>query len=51
MEVGHDMKVPSSEYDGKVVYGEKRKSTGTVTAMAFRLGKAEYCKLCNVPRM
>ena len=25
------MKVPSSEFDGKVVYGEKRKSTGTAT--------------------
>lgn len=31
MEVGRDVKVPSSEFDGKVVYGEKRKSTGTAT--------------------
>ena len=30
VEVGRDMKVPSSEYDGKVVYGEKRKGTGAV---------------------
>lgn len=29
MEVGRDVKVPSSEFDGKVVYGEKRKGTGT----------------------
>lgn len=41
MEVGHDMKVPSSEYDGKVVYGEKRKGTGTVTTVTFMLEGAE----------
>lgn len=28
-QVGPDMKVPCDEFDGKVVYGEKRKQTGT----------------------
>ena len=27
-QIGKDMKVSASEFDGKVVYGEKRKETG-----------------------
>ena len=47
MEVGRDVTVPSSEFDGKVVYGEKRKGTGTVQPQhaLYVLREAEYVVL------
>ena len=30
-ESGNDFKIPVDEFDGKVVYGEKRKQTGNAT--------------------
>ena len=34
-EASRDMKVPSSEFDGKVVYGEKRKGSGIQVTTCF----------------
>ena len=31
-----DLKVPTNEYDGKVVYGQKRKTTGTLCSSALK---------------
>ena len=43
VEAGRDVKVPSSEYDGKVVYGEKRKGSGTLVTAFFMWQEVTLC--------